>query len=142
MENTVKITKAMVLTAIEKYFEESEATEVIFDGVTVGDILEYTGKTKEQLANKAAKAQEKAAEKKTAGDELRAAVKAVLTDELQTREQIFAKVEGEDLTVAKIGARLTQLVANGEARKEQIKVEDRKVMAYALVTEEAEADAE
>lgn len=124
----VKITKAMVLTEIRAQVEAME-----FEGdVTAADVIAYCDTALAQIAAKAEKAKEKAAEKKAEGDELRAAVKAVLTDELQTREDIFAKIEGEDLSVAKIGARLTQLVANGEAVKEQVKVGDRKVMAYKL----------
>ena len=131
---TQKLTKKDKLTAIIATLK-GENTDI-----TVDELVAYCENEIELLDKKAAKAKETAAKKKAENDELTDVIASLLTDELQTREQIFAKVEGEDLTIAKIGARLTQLCANGEARKEQIKVEDRKVMAYALVTEEADAE--
>lgn len=95
----------------------------------------------ELLDNKAAKAKENAAKKKTEGDELTAAVEAVLTDELTTIADITAKVEFEgEITQAKVQYRLNQLVKNDKAVKEQITVEGsdgskRKVMAYKVVSE-------
>ena len=97
------------------------------------ELVEFITKQIESIDAKAAKAKEKAAEKRAEGDELRAAVKAVLTNELQTAEMILAQIEGEELTKAKIVARLTQLVKNGEASKEEVKTEEgKKVMAYKL----------
>ena len=95
----------------------------------------------ELLDNKAAKAKENAAKKKTEGDELTAAVEAALTDELTTIADITAKVEFEgEITQAKVQYRLNQLVKNDKAVKEQITVEGndgskRKVMSYKVVTE-------
>lgn len=97
------------------------------------ELVDFITKQIESIDAKAAKAKEKAAEKRAEGDELRAAVKAVLTEELQTAETILAQIEGEELTKAKIVARLTQLVKNGEASKEEVKTEEgKKVMAYKL----------
>ena len=148
MENTVKITKAMVLTAIEGYFVGMEADEIVDGDVTVADVLEYAAKTKEQLATKAAKAKEKAAEKKVEGDELRDAVQAALTDEFEPIADIAARVEGEDVTVAKVTQRLTALVKAGLAEKAEIKVsaegeKTRKIMGYkAVAVADADAEAE
>ena len=95
----------------------------------------------ELLDNKAAKAKENAAKKKTEGDELTAAVEAALTDEFTTIADITAKVEFEgEITQAKVQYRLNQLVKNDKAVKEQITVEGgdgskRKVMSYKVVTE-------
>lgn len=95
----------------------------------------------ELLDNKAAKAKENAAKKKTEGDELTAAVEAALTDELTTIADITAKVEFEgEITQAKVQYRLNQLVKNDKAVKEQITVEGgdgskRKVMSYKVVSE-------
>lgn len=147
MENTVKITKAMVLTAIEGYFVGMEADEIVDGDVTVADVLEYAAKTKEQLATKAAKAKEKAAEKKVEGDELRDAVQAALADEFEPIADIAARVEGEDVTVAKVTYRLTALVKAGLAEKAEIKVsaegeKTRKIMGYkAVAVADADADA-
>ena len=97
------------------------------------ELVDFITKQIESIDAKAAKAKEKAAEKRAEGDELRAAVKAVLTEELQTAETILGQIEGEELTKAKIVARLTQLVKNGEASKEEVKTEEgKKVMAYRL----------
>ena len=97
------------------------------------ELVDFITKQIESIDAKAAKAKEKAAEKRAEGDELRAAVKAVLTEELQTAETILTQIEGEELTKAKIVARLTQLVKNGEASKEEVKTEEgKKVMAYKL----------
>lgn len=87
----------------------------------------------EIIDNKAEKAKERAAEKKAEGDELRAAIKSVLTEDYQSADDILAQLEGEDLSKAKIIARLTQLVNNGDAEKAQAKTEDgKKFMTYRL----------
>jgi uncharacterized protein (DUF885 family) len=96
------------------------------------EVVEFCDAQIEALANKAAKAKAKAAEKRAAGDELYAAVVACLTAEGQTREDILGQVEGEDLSVAKIGARLTQAIKNGVAVKESIKVEGKNKTVYKL----------
>ena len=92
------------------------------------------------LDKKAAKAKERAATKKAEGDELTDAVRAAMsTEEFEPIADIAARIEGEDVTVAKVQYRLTQLVKNGEAEKEQITVpggegqKARKIMAYKLI---------
>lgn len=96
-------------------------------------LVEFINKQIEMIDNKSAKAKEKAAEKRAEGDELRAVIKSVLTNEYQTVDAITTQIEGEDITKAKVVARLTQLVNNGEAVKEQGKSEDnKKVMMYKL----------
>ena len=93
-----------------------------------------------QLDAKAAKAKEKAAEKKATNDQLGEAVLAALTDEPATIDAIVEAVEFEgDVTRGKVVNRLTKLVAAGEAVKSEIAVKDgesktRKVSAYALVS--------
>ena len=89
------------------------------------------------LDKKAAKAKERAATKKAEGDELTDAVRAAMSaEEFEPIADIAARIEGEDVTVAKVQYRLTQLVKNGEAEKEQITVpggegqKARKIMAY------------
>ena len=92
------------------------------------------------LDKKAAKAKERAATKKAEGDELTEAVRAAMSvEEFEPIADIAARIEGEDVTVAKVQYRLTQLVKNGEAEKEQITVpggegqKARKIMAYKLI---------
>lgn len=86
------------------------------------------------LENKAVKNKERAAARKVAGDELRDVISNILIDDLQTVDEIVEQIEGEDVTKAKVVARLTQLVNLNEAMKEQVKTEDgKKVMAYRRV---------
>ena len=96
------------------------------------DMLTFIDEQVAQLAAKAEKAKERAAARKAEGDELRAVVKSVLTDEAQTIDQIVAQIEGEDVTKAKVTARLSQLVKTGEAVKDMAKVGDRKLTVYKL----------
>lgn len=96
------------------------------------DVVAFCENEVAKLDAKAAKARVRAAERKAAGDELYAAVVSVLTAEPQTREAVFAQLDGEDLTVAKIGARLSQAVKNGVAAKDTIKVEGKSKVVYTL----------
>ena len=87
----------------------------------------------ESINNKAEKAKERAAAKKTEGDELRETVKSVLTNDFQTAEEITSQINDEEVSKAKVIARLTQLVKLGEAVKESTKTEDNKSrMTYKL----------
>ena len=96
------------------------------------DVVAFCDAQIEALANKAAKAKAKAAEKRAAGDELYAIVVSCLSNEGQTREDILAKIDGEDLSVAKIGARLTQAIKNGVAVKDSIKGDGKNKTVYTL----------
>ena len=124
---------------MEKKITKKQVFEALIGAVTgmdkVGDIdAETVIATLEtavaQIDAKAAKAKERAAEKKTAGDALRAEIEALLTDEFQTADAITEQVTAEDVTKSKVVSRLSQLVAAGVAVKEQVKVDDRKLMAY------------
>ena len=86
------------------------------------------------IDTKAEKAKARNAEKKANGDELRDIVQSILTEDYQTIDAIVAQIEGEDVTKAKVTARLTSLVKNGLAEKEDVKDEEgRKLKAYKLV---------
>lgn len=130
-----KMTKVMWFDEIKAVIENSEYENK--EGA-----LEFIDKQVELITSKAAKTKERAEKAKAKGDEMREAVKAVLTEEFQTIDAITAQVEGEEITKAKVTARLTQLVKAGVAEKDQIKEEgsSRKVMAYRLI-EEAEPGA-
>ena len=107
-----------------------EATEVEMKE----ELLAFIDKEVSLIDAKAEKAKARAAEKKAEGDALRDAVQAVLTEEYQTINDIASQVEGEEITKAKITARLTSLVKNGLAEKADVKTEDGKtVKAYKLV---------
>ena len=116
MKNTeIKYTKAKKLADIETILTQVETAD--FD---IPALIEFVQNEQAALARKAAKAKENAAVKKTERDELCEAVFAVLTAEPQTRDQIFEQVEGEDISVAKVGARLNKLVAAGDVVKSEV----------------------
>lgn len=97
------------------------------------ELLTFIDNQVTMLDAKAEKAKARAAEKRAEGDELRATVKAVLTNEFQGIEDILPQVEGEEITKAKIIARLTQLVKAGEVEKAKAKTEDKKeITVYKL----------
>lgn len=121
-----KLTKKDILTAIRT--EVETLTEV--GGIPVAAVLDYVDTTIAQIDTKAAKAKERAAGKKAEGDALREEVFSHVTDEYQTADAITALVVGEDITKAKVVARLTQLVNAGMVEKEQQKVGDAKLMCY------------
>lgn len=125
MTNEKKITKRDNFLAIIDALNDAGLNDL-------ADVMKHEV---ELLDNKAAKAKAKAAEKKTSGDALTAAVADALTDEFCTIADITEKVvfEGE-VSVAKVQYRLNQLVANAQAVKEQVSVGEgeskRKLMAY------------
>lgn len=98
----------------------------------------------ELLDAKSSKAKATAAKKKAEGDALRDAVQAVLTNEFQTIADITAKIEGEDVSAAKVQYRLNALVGAGIALKEQVTVGEgesrRKLMAYRIASESVTED--
>ena len=137
MADVKKITKA-------EYFGMIKDVVAGSDVENAQELMDFIDKQVALITSKAEKAKARAAKQKAEGDELRDAVQAVLTGELQVIDEIVAQVDFEDVTKAKVTARLTQLVNAGIAVKEQQKVDSRKVMAYKLAdTDEVEAaDAE
>ena len=136
-----KITKKDFFAAIRTMVEGVETV----GNIPADKVLEFIDTQVAQIDAKAAKAKERAGKKKTEGDALRAEVAAHITTEFQTADDITALVEGfEDITKAKVVARLTQLLNAGIVVKEQIKTEDgRKVMSYKLSeSDDAAEDAE
>ena len=136
MKNTEKYTKSMKLADIEAILSTVESTE--YD---IAALIEFVHGEQAALSRKATKAKEKAAEKKTERDELCELVASLLTAEPQTREQIAEQIEDPEVTVAKVGARLTKLVAAGDAVKSEVASttpsgKKSTKMAYALPAEE------
>ena len=130
---TVKVTKRERYESIKALVEAVGAVE----GIDTDGIVAFCDKEIATLDTRAEKAKERAAEKRAEGDELQAAVLAALTDELASRQEITDRIEGEDVTLAKVGYRLTALVKQGLAVKEEIAVtgEDgktKKAAAYRL----------
>lgn len=130
-----KVTKRMVLEAVKAYVEGAGVLAEV-DGVQISDTdaINFVDTYIAQLEAKNEKAKERAAAKRAEGDALKERVLGFVTDELQTADAIFAAMGDDDgeLTIAKIRARLTQLVKAGSIVKEEIKVEKGKKMAYKL----------
>lgn len=130
---TVKVTKRERYESIKALVEAVGAVE----GIDTDGIVAFCDKEIATLDTRAEKAKERAAEKRAEGDELQAAVLAALTDELASRQEITDRIEGEDVTLAKVGYRLTALVKQGLAVKEEIAVtgedgKSKKAAAYRL----------
>ena len=130
-----KITKRAMYEAI------SEAMDTGSCKFAPEAVKEFCMNEIELLDKKAAKAKERAAAKASEGDALTEAVIAVMTtDEFQSIATIAANVADEDATVAKCTYRLTQLVKNGLAEKQEITVggsegsKARKVQGYRKLT--------
>ena len=120
-----KITKVDMFNAIADFIAYT-------DWERKDEAIELIEKQIDQLKAKAEKAKSRAEEKKIEGDELREAVADALTNEPQTIDAITTTVAENypDVTKAKVTARLTQLVKLGEATKEQVKMDSRKIMVY------------
>lgn len=135
-----KITKREMFEAIKGLAESGALHMVDFnENITDEAVAEFCANEIDLLDKKAAKAKERKAIKKAEGDELTNIVRdAMSTEEFETREDIFKKLEvDEDVTIAKVGYRLTTLVNNGEAEKTEITLpaeveggKKRKVMGY------------
>ena len=111
-----KITKAQKYAMIEDILNT-------VDGDNIDMLIEFVQVEQAALANKAAKAKAKAAEKKTEIDDLGNAVLGVLNGTPKTRDEVFALVEdfSNDVSVAKVGARLTKLIDAGLIVKSEVK---------------------
>ncbi len=104
------------------------------------DLVEFCDNEIALLDKKAAKAKETAAKKRAEGDELTEVVfSAVSADNFEPIAEIAARIEGPDVTVAKVTYRLTQLVKAGRIEKQEVTipggegVKARKIMAYKAV---------
>lgn len=136
------------ITKTKKYEMLSEALALIEqEGIEtkldLAMLQEFVAGEIGSLARKSEKAKAKAAEKKTELDELAQVVLSALTAEPMTRDQVAEQIEGEDVTVAKVGARLSKLVSLGYAEKSEVaavSASGKKTtrMAYALAPVEAE----
>lgn len=90
----------------------------------------------ELLDKKAAKAKERAAAKAAEGDALTDVIAQALGEDFEPIADITARIEDDDVTVAKCTYRLNKLVENGIAEKQAIKVpgsdgkKDRTIQGY------------
>ena len=120
------------MTKKEFYERMIEVLEGIDNLEDKEELINFNQKQLDLTNNKAERAKERAAEKRAEGDELRNTIKSVLTNEFQTVDEIFEKVEKEGVTRAKVISRIGQLVKNGDADKTEVKSGDRTLKAYRL----------
>ena len=134
-----KMTKRNVYEALINY---ANTGVMSYDGneVTAEALTAFAENEIALLDKKAIKAKERAASKRAEGDELTGAVRAAMsTEDFEPIADIAARIEGEDVTVAKVTYRLTQLVKNGEAEKQELTIpgaegqKARKVQGYKLI---------
>ena len=126
-----KITKREKFEMLKEIIRGDVNVEIT---VEQAELIDFLDAQIVAIDTKAEKAKARNAVKKANGDELRDVVQSVLTNELQTIDAIVAQIEGEEITKAKITARLTSLVKNGIAEKEDVKDDEgRKLKAYKLV---------
>lgn len=125
MEKEKRMTKKDYFNELKTIVEDSKIENK-------DELIYFLESQIESIENKAIKAKERAAEKKANGDEIRNLVKSALTKELQSVEDIVATINKEDITKAKVIARLTQLVNLGEAIKENTKIDAKQKMMYRL----------
>ena len=87
-----------------------------------------------QAERKAEKARERATAKREAGDELRENIFSVLsTDTFKTIPEILEALGDEELSPAKVTARLSQLVKLERVAKEKVKTDKGDKLGYAIV---------
>ena len=99
------------------------------------EFVEYAEKELAKLENKNVKARERAAAKKEAGNALRDVIEEMIKEatEPMTREMVLENIDNADeleLTVAKIGAQISQLVQLDRVHKTNVKVGDKTKVAY------------
>ena len=125
------LSKKTVLTALSAM--KIEDVQVGEDVVTNDDIQDYIQTALEQIDKRAEAAHKKQAEKRAAGDQLRADIKAVLDETPKTISDIVTALDNADVTNAMVVSRLAQLVKLGEVFKSDIKVDGRTIKAYSTV---------
>lgn len=125
MADVVKVTNKEMFAKIKEVLVASDV-----EGKE--DLIAFVDSRIALIEKKAAKAAETAAEKKNELDELCEVVKSILGTEPQTADDVFAQVSGEDVTIAKVRARLTKLEKAGIAVKTDVKVDGKSKKAYTL----------
>lgn len=139
----VKKTNGMILAAMQAVMANVEVVATVDNvEITGADVVAYCEKTLDQMARKAEKAKETAKAKRAATDALRAQVAELLTDEFQSAQALTDQIGDEEVTKSKVVSRLTALVNDGIAVKEQMKTEEGKKAMFYKLADTQPADAE
>ena len=113
---------------------EREIYNSILNGTADQAILcEFAEKKLAQLDKRNASAARRAQAKRAEGDAITERIFSVVSNEPHTRDEITAMVGDESLSVAKVGARLSQLVKSGKVSKETAKIQNAEGKATAKV---------
>lgn len=120
-----KVTKRMCFNALMDMIDVCANTDVDFDldDLTYDDLREMINTEIASLDNKAARAKEKAEEKKKLGDELREKVLSALDSQNYMIVDDIVSIIGNGCTSQEVTHRLTQLISLGQAEKDKVKVE-------------------
>lgn len=127
---------------MEKKITERERLERIIEIMETvevddkDDIITYAKGKIEKLNARAEKAKEARAKKAKENDAITEAILAIMTDEYKSIPEIIEAVGIEDLTPAKVSARMKTLVQNEIVDKTQKSESGRRFMVYKLKSEE------
>ena len=114
-----RITKRDVLIALIEAIDAGDV-EINDSRITLDDIRDYAEEAMIQIDMKNERSRIKSLARRRETDRLRADVKEALTDEFQTGDEILAKVQGTNITKAKVVSRLSDLIKHNEAVKDNI----------------------
>ena len=119
-----KMTKKEMFGLLLELLETAEVAER-------DELKNFVAHEIEMIENKAEKA--KTYKRKKPADVLKEQIYTKLDVlEFRTIHDIVSDFDNADITAAKVSARLTSLVKEGTAIKEEIKIENRKLMGYKL----------
>ena len=119
-----KMTKKEMFGLLLELLETAEVAER-------DELKNFVAHEIEMIENKAEKA--KTYKRKKTADVLKEQIYTKLDAlEFRTIHDIVSDFDDADITAAKVSARLTSLVKEGIAIKEEIKIENRKLMGYKL----------
>lgn len=119
-----KMTKKEMFGLLLELLETAEVAER-------DELKNFVAHEIEMIENKAEKA--KTYKRKKTADVLKEQIYTKLDVlEFRTIHDIVSDFDNADITAAKVSARLTSLVKEGLAIKEEIKIENRKLMGYKL----------
>ena len=119
-----KMTKKEMFGLLLELLETAEVAER-------DELKNFVAHEIEMIENKAEKA--KTYKRKKTADVLKEQIYTKLDAlEFRTIHDIVSDFDNADITAAKVSARLTSLVKEGIAIKEEIKIENRKLMGYKL----------
>ena len=129
MENATKKTKTM-------YFEELRelVLTTVIDAEKQTEYVEFIDKQIEALDKRKAAAAARAEKKKAESDALTDAIYELIGDKLVTVDEITVAFDDEEVTRAKVTARLGKLVNAGLIEKEPVRVDGKKRMAYRRIS--------